>query len=647
VSRTIRELVGERSAQIVGRTPEKAALLGTLEEGGRLVVFVHGIAGVGKSTLLEAFAGQARDAGATVVQLDGRSIEPTEPGFLDALGGAVGGSPASAEEAAERLAGLGERVVLIIDTYEVLRLLDGWIRRFFAPALRDNTRLVLAGREPPVAIWHAAPGWSALVLSLPLGNLADSEAEHFLERAGLDPADAQRVNRLARGHPLSLQLAAAAVRARPAASLEDIALRAVLDQLTELYLGVLEPPTREALDAASVVRRITLSLLAAMLPERAPQDAFERLRALPFVELGHDGLIVHDTVRETVARALAGSDPARYRRYRGAAWLRLQSELPTVAPAEVWRYTADMLYLVENRGIREAFFPTTEHAFWLEAATPGDAADIEAIVRRHEPTVAAEHLLAWWQSAPQTFRVVHGREGVVGLSLLFEPDRVPYGAIEADPIASLWRDHLRRDPVPRGQRVLFSRRWLSSDEGEALSGVQAACWLDVKRFYLELRPELRRIYLAFCDLATFAPIVAPLGFALLPEVVRLGERSYHSAMLDFGPSSIDGWLSRLVARELLIDEYSILDPVQRQLVLDERRVDLTRLEFGVLDYLLQHEGKVVERSALLRDVWRSTYVGSNVVEVVIRSLRKKLGERAPMIETVRSIGYRLRLERAA
>ena len=87
-------------------------------------------------------------------------------------------------------------------------------------------------------------------------------------------------------------------------------------------------------------------------------------------------------------------------------------------------------------------------------------------------------------------------------------------------------------------------------------------------------------------------------------------------------------------------------PSQRQLVLDERRVDLTRLEFAVLDYLLQREGKVVERSALLRDVWGSTYVGSNVVEVVIRSLRKKLGERAPMIETVRSIGYRLRLERA-
>jgi DNA-binding response OmpR family regulator len=101
-----------------------------------------------------------------------------------------------------------------------------------------------------------------------------------------------------------------------------------------------------------------------------------------------------------------------------------------------------------------------------------------------------------------------------------------------------------------------------------------------------------------------------------------------------------------VARELLIAEDSILDAVQRQLVLDGRRVDLTRLEFEVLNYLLQHEGKVVERSSLLRDVWGSTHVGSNVVDAVVRALRKKLGDRASAIETVRSVGYRLRREDA-
>ena len=65
----------------------------------------------------------------------------------------------------------------------------------------------------------------------------------------------------------------------------------------------------------------------------------------------------------------------------------------------------------------------------------------------------------------------------------------------------------------------------------------------------------------------------------------------------------------------------------------------------MFNYLLHREGNVVERETLLRDVWGSTYVGSNVVEAVIRSLRKKLGDRAPAIETVRGLGYRSRLEK--
>jgi DNA-binding response OmpR family regulator len=115
-------------------------------------------------------------------------------------------------------------------------------------------------------------------------------------------------------------------------------------------------------------------------------------------------------------------------------------------------------------------------------------------------------------------------------------------------------------------------------------------------------------------------------------------------LLDFGPSSVDGWLTKLAARELLIAGDSILDPVERQLVVGGRRVDLTRLEFELLDYLYQRQGKVVDRSNLLRDVWGYSHVGSNVIDTVVRSLRKKLGERASMIETVRGRGYRLRAE---
>jgi DNA-binding response OmpR family regulator len=92
---------------------------------------------------------------------------------------------------------------------------------------------------------------------------------------------------------------------------------------------------------------------------------------------------------------------------------------------------------------------------------------------------------------------------------------------------------------------------------------------------------------------------------------------------------------------LQIEDDSILDLVQHQLVLDGRRVDLTKLEFEVISYLYQRKGTVVERSELLRDVWGYDYAGgSNVIEANVRSLRRKLGDHAGSIETVRGLGYR-------
>src|SRR4029077_9358119 len=129
----------------------------------------------------------------------------------------------------------------------------------------------------------------------------------------------------------------------PDVNLETMTVKAIVEGLTELYLGVLDAKTREALDAASVVRRTTTSLLAAMLPDTAPQDAFDRLRILPFVELGDDGLVLHDTVREAIAAALRSADPDRSRRYRAAAWRQLRDEVARASNQEMWRYTADLL----------------------------------------------------------------------------------------------------------------------------------------------------------------------------------------------------------------------------------------------------------------------------------------------------------------
>src|SRR5262249_2674297 len=163
-----------------------------------------GIAGVGKSAITEAFAVDAREQGAIVLQLDGRAIQPTPDGFLAALEDKTGGAIQNAGEAAARLERLGGRVGLIVDPYEGLRMIDPWLRQSFVPALSDTVRIVLSGRDPAMTGWQIDFG--GLFRAIELQNLSHVGADALLEREGLDPAARERVYRVARGHPLSLRL---------------------------------------------------------------------------------------------------------------------------------------------------------------------------------------------------------------------------------------------------------------------------------------------------------------------------------------------------------------------------------------------------------------------------------------------------------
>jgi DNA-binding response OmpR family regulator len=77
-----------------------------------------------------------------------------------------------------------------------------------------------------------------------------------------------------------------------------------------------------------------------------------------------------------------------------------------------------------------------------------------------------------------------------------------------------------------------------------------------------------------------------------------------------------------------------------QVLVGDRAVELATREFSLLEILMQHPGQPVGREQLLKDVWGYDHdPGTNVVDVYIGYLRKKLGTKA--IETVRGIGYRL------
>jgi hypothetical protein len=382
-----------------------------------------------------------------------------------------------------------------------------------------------------------------------------------------------------------------------------------------------------------------------MLTDVAPSDAYERLRALPLIQLTADGLKLHDSVRNAIAHKLRSSDPERYLALRRACWGRITRDLRTAPLTDLWRYTADLLFLLQNPVVREAFFPSGTHRYAIEPAQSADAAHILAITNRHDGHEVARSMAEWFSRAPECFGVVRERDTVAGYYCLFDARSKALSEFD-DPIIAKWRSHLATNPVYPNERVLFLRRWLSHADGEAPSAVQAACWLDIKRTYMLYRPHLRRVYLTVRHLAPYAAAASELGFTVINDCeTTIGKDRYVSAVLDFGPRSVDGWLAKLVAAELGIAACSFLDIGARELVVGTRREALTRREFDTLHYLVQRAEEVVHRDDIISNVWGDeAEVGSNVVDVTVRALRKKLGERADIIETISGVGYRLREE---
>ena len=107
--------------------------------------------------------------------------------------------------------------------------------------------------------------------------------------------------------------------------------------------------------------------------------------------------------------------------------------------------------------------------------------------------------------------------------------------------------------------------------------------------------------------------------ALLRRVTR---PSATGGVLRYGPIAID------------IDRHTV--------TVDGEDVRLTAKEFLLLEYLLQHRGRVLSRDLLLTDVWGYQYTGgTRTVDVHIRRLREKMPVLADAIETVKQFGYKL------
>lgn len=90
-----------------------------------------------------------------------------------------------------------------------------------------------------------------------------------------------------------------------------------------------------------------------------------------------------------------------------------------------------------------------------------------------------------------------------------------------------------------------------------------------------------------------------------------------------------------------------VNTITREVRRGGERIDLTTREFALLECLLRAEGGTVTRTELLQQVWDFRFdPGTNVVDVAVRRLRRKLDEgfSPPLVQTVRGLGYALQAE---
>jgi two-component system phosphate regulon response regulator PhoB len=84
-----------------------------------------------------------------------------------------------------------------------------------------------------------------------------------------------------------------------------------------------------------------------------------------------------------------------------------------------------------------------------------------------------------------------------------------------------------------------------------------------------------------------------------------------------------------------------IDERRHEVSVDGARVDLTSSEFSLLNFLANHPGWVYTRSQIVKAVHGENYpVTDRSVDVMVLSLRRKLGPRGKAVETVRGVGYR-------
>lgn len=516
---SLAELAEARQRELFINHEDELSLLGDLlrADGGR-ILYIHGPAGVGKTSLLQAFAADARAAAIPVATIDARDLEPSLAAVTRVLDAVLPPSDT--------------RRLVLIDTYELLRGIEPLIFREFLRRVGGATLCVIASRRAPSAEWRALPVWGHEIRGVALRNLPRDAAELYLQRRGVAGPSLPAIVDFAHGFPLALAIAADAARHADS----DFAPSDSPDVIGTLYdyfmRGVGEPARRAALESAAVLHTTSEALLAAMLGHPVG-ELYSWLRELNMMVPGGRGIFPHDLAREVILAELRGRDSARLAALVNRAQRLYADLLKTCAPAEQGRVFAELAFAIGHDPLARVLLVPPDTDLYLDVLRPGDEPLIEAAVARFEGEAEVPRVRHWLRRQPETFQVARdSRKAMVAFVADIRLDRAAAEDLAADPIAAAALDHARRllAGAPLGA-IGYGRYFMDLDTYQAASpGLGLVMQCVSALFFL---PDVNFHFVRVGDWESIAPIATFSRSFPQPELTHETDgRRYVVAMQD-------------------------------------------------------------------------------------------------------------------
>ncbi|GAA0499098.1 hypothetical protein GCM10008986_27790 [Salinibacillus aidingensis] len=325
------------------------------------MIYIHGIAGIGKTLLVRMLQYRLSLEELPFFTLDCRGLKAIPDLFTQSLEDILNNHSQSFPGFTQRQ---NKPFLLFIDHYDEENLIAEWIQEHVITEIPDDVKIILAGRNSLRGEWLASPAWQQSIQTIELKKLSFQEVKEYVKRRGFHQTSTiYKLWHFTKGHPLALSLFTAALVRDKSAELNFREQFEVIEYLVQAFLKEVErdPEFRYLLEISTILHSFNEEGLSYINNKEVSSLQFDRLVTLSFVRQGKNGWFLDPFIRQVMNEYFKHRHPQRFEEIskRAAAYYR-QKIFSSSGRKNLEYYISEFIYHLGDDLIGTSLFDLAE-----------------------------------------------------------------------------------------------------------------------------------------------------------------------------------------------------------------------------------------------------------------------------------------------